>query len=128
MSQDETEKKVTAAAQTVPATSKKFMVTDALGRKLHWQAPNAAEKGRLMRAMGDHASNQAFFGYAGIMAGVRMIDEVPCMWPQNLKMVDEHIALVGDEGYEAITSKYAELEEERGDQTAIAKNSQASQS
>ncbi len=114
---------------TVQVVSKPntFTVTDELGRTLQYKPLNPAEKGKLMLALGDHASNQMYFGYVAMACGVRMIGDVPTMLPKDLKTAEDFLILVGDEGLDAIGEVLAEQQANQAKLKEQAKNSQANQ-
>jgi hypothetical protein len=79
---------------------------DAQGRTLTFRKLNALEQSRVVRAAGDHASNQAYmtqFVYPA--ASVAAIDGVPMPLPQNLKQIDSIIGQLDDDGMDVCIAR-----------------------
>ena len=83
---------------------------DKKGRTLTFRKMNALEQSRVVRAAGEHASNESymtFFVYPAV--SVAAIDGLPIPFPTNLKQIDSVIGQLGDEGMDLCINRIARL-------------------
>lgn len=116
---------VEAPTVTKVEESDEFTVTDSKGRNLLYRPLNLMERGRLMRAVGNEASqNVLFFTHAAIVVGIREVDGVPTPWPSTVDQVDRRMNAIGDHGVEAVAAEIAKRvqPEDENELWAAAKN------
>jgi len=81
------------------------IVVDARGRKLKIKDPDILRESRLVKVMGDAASNVAYMtGYVTTAAMVVEIDGEPVPFPMSEKEVDAAIVRLGREGIMAVVT------------------------
>lgn len=84
------------------------IITDAKGRKLRIREPDILTESRLVRSLGDAASNVAYmYGYVFPAAMVVEIDGQPMPFPMTEREIDAAIQQIGRHGLLAVM-KHAE--------------------
>lgn len=116
--------------KSTPTTDK--IITDSNGRQLAYRKLNLVENARFMRACGQHASNDSFFNLAILCACIRAVSDsegemAPLPMPTNLNEIDGRIGLIGDDGFNALSTAIIEeiqqVQEEAGAKADQTKNS-----
>ncbi|MBB3175396.1 hypothetical protein FHR90_003251 [Endobacter medicaginis] len=69
------------------------------GRRLTYKKLSVLDQIRLMRAMGEHSSNQMYALSVQVAASIVAIDGRPLPFPTSEKGIDSAISRLGDEGY-----------------------------
>lgn len=80
------------------------------GRRLTFRTPSLRESTNLMRILGgDTASNFAVLNTAMMVAGVREIDGLPLVFPDNQRQLDEAMDRVDGDPFEALGIYYRDV-------------------
>jgi hypothetical protein len=96
------------------ASSVDAIVTDSQGRKLTIREPSILDEARLVRAMGDAASNQAFMvGYVLPCAMVTAINGEELFFPMTEMQAEAAIKVVGRPGIAAVMAHVTSAGQER---------------
>jgi len=99
--------RTTGDAQTLNQPVAENVVIDSLGRRLVIEQPDFLTESRIMRALGDAASNQHYV-LAYVMPAVMVveIDGVKVPFPATLAQIEAAISRVGREGMVSVLGHF----------------------
>ena len=99
------------------------VVTDATGRKLTIKSPGILEESRLIRSMGESATNAAYMSaYVFPVASVVKIDDMDIQFPTTVLQVEALIQRVGRDGLNAVLQHMLSEAKQSEDKEAELKN------
>jgi hypothetical protein len=111
-------------SKAAPPESNSTVIVDSTGRQLKIREPSIIDESRLVRMMGEAATNAAYMtGYVMPAVLVVEIDGDPVIFPARQSEVEAAIKRLGREGMSAVLVHITRMAGERADEVQEIKNS-----